>query len=69
MGIFNSKWFKLEKKSDNLYRCKGGWLADVILLSSGIIYCFILWMLSPLNYLANKIVNIGYAIYFKIRQK
>jgi len=49
MGLFNLEYFKLEKKKDGLYICKGGWLADVLLLSSGIIYCFILWIISPIK--------------------
>ncbi len=48
MGILNMKCFELEKKKDGLYRCKGGHLADIILLSSGIVYCLILAILTPI---------------------
>ena len=48
MGIFNLKCFELEKKKDGLYRCKGGWLADTIFLGMGIIYCFVLLIISPI---------------------
>ena len=48
MNILNLKYFELEKKKDGLYRCKGGHLADIILLSSGIIACFVMWIFSPI---------------------
>jgi len=54
MGFFDLEYFKLEKKKDGLYRCKGGHLADIILLSSGIIYCFVLWVFSPIMRLFKK---------------
>ena len=42
------KWFELEKKEDGIYRCKGGHLADFVFLSVGIVYCLVLWVLSPI---------------------
>lgn len=33
--------FELEKKSDGLYRCKGGHIADILFLTWGILYCFL----------------------------
>lgn len=66
--IFNSEWFKLEKKRDGLYRCRGGHLADFILLGGSISYLFFLWIMTPLNSLIDKIINLGYAIYFKLRK-
>ena len=48
------KWFELEKKEDGLYRCRGGDLADIIFLSGGIVYCLVLWILSPIINLFRK---------------
>lgn len=44
MNLVN--WFDLEKKSDGLYRCKGGPVADVILLCTGIFFCLIMAILE-----------------------
>ena len=30
--------FELERKSDGLYRCKGGSIADILFLSTAILY-------------------------------
>lgn len=38
--------FDLEKKADGCYRCKGGWLADVVFLSWGIVYILFRAILS-----------------------
>lgn len=57
MGLFDLEYFKLERKKDGLYRCKGGSLADFILLGGGIIYCFILWILSPFVRLRDKMLG------------
>lgn len=40
-------FFELEKKSDGLYRCKGGYLADILLLTGGIFYCLGLAIAQP----------------------
>jgi len=42
------KFFELEKKKDGVYRCKGGHLADVLLLGGGIVYLFFLCIFSPI---------------------
>jgi len=47
MGFFNLKCFELEKKSDGLYRCKGGHFADIVFLTCGIFYCLGLAILEP----------------------
>ena len=57
MGFFDLGYFKLEKKKDGLYRCKGGHLADIVLLSSGIVYCFVMWILSPFLRLRDKLLG------------
>jgi len=42
-------WFDLEKKKDGLYRCKGGHLADFILLFGGIIYASIMVIITTIG--------------------
>ena len=38
-------WFELERKEDGLYRCKGGWLADILLLLGGTVYVAWCWII------------------------
>lgn len=57
MGLFDLEYFKLERKKDGLYRCKGGWLADLILIGGGIIYLLFRWIVSPLVSLRDRFFN------------
>jgi len=43
--------FKLEKKSDGLYRCKGGSIADIIFLVTAILYIV---FVEPFKRIFNK---------------
>ncbi len=51
-------YFDLEKKTDGLYRCRGGWLADVLLFSGGIIYLLLSCILQPIIWVFRKILGI-----------
>ena len=50
-------FFELEKKTDGIYRCRGGHLADILLLGGGIILLLVLAFLSPFVALYNKILG------------
>jgi len=66
MGFLNLKYFKLEKKKDGIYRCKGGHLADIIFLSSCIVVLLVKMILSPLKIIFIKIFKLTQIFVFAL---
>ena len=57
MGLFDMKYFELVKGKDELYRCRGGHVADIIFLSSAVICLFVLWIFSPIIYVFRALIG------------
>ena len=53
-----NKWFELEKKEDGLYRCKGGWLADILLLLAGMFYALLLYIFQIVIAILTVIISL-----------
>lgn len=57
MGFYDLKCFELVKQKDGIYRCKGGRLADIVFLVSGVFHVLGLAIINPFRLLFGYFFN------------
>jgi len=71
MRIFNKEWFEdyfmLVKNKGGVYTCKGGHIADFLLLTGGIIYLLFRCILEPFKLLFNIVFGWIQTLIFGIK--